>query len=241
MPEKINPLKKFINSAIIAANTDLQTGEVRKPFTNKPVYGLSSASEKMGSQELGFGKELLENNKQRFFKRIMGIATENGTWTKENIRKAEAIKLVLYNLPIIHYTSESRLAGYGNESYLGLSNLNNQGLLNGEQVTLNGGLALNSYQEDIDIDRHKYVYACLGQLYFVGGNLGNDTCAIFLNKDLLKQPSCLVQDQKFQNQLGLGNSNLNHNSGRKDLYQDTNQSSLIATDYVNLMAIGMAT
>ena len=40
MTEQINPLKKFINSAIIAANTDLQTGEVRKPFTNTPVYGL---------------------------------------------------------------------------------------------------------------------------------------------------------------------------------------------------------
>ena len=114
-------------------------------------------------------------------------------------------------------------------------------MLSGEKVTLNGGLALNSYQEDTDIDRHKYVYACLGQLYFVGGNLSDDTCAIFLNKDLLKQPSCLVQDQKFQKQLGLGNSSLNFNSDRKDLYQDTNQSSLVAADYVNLMAIGMAT
>jgi hypothetical protein len=241
MNESGNKIKSFLNNTLIKANTDWKTGEVRKPFSDQPIkefYQQSGVSEKMGNKEIGFGKELLENNRERAFNRIKEIATENGTWTKENIKKAEAIKLVLYNLPITHFTTESRLKGNGEESFW-LSNLETNGLLSGDQIVQKGGSAYNTFEEDIQIDRHKYVYACLGELYMAGG-APNDMCAVIINKSLLKDPSCLVQDYKFMDQLiktKVEHSSLNMKEG----FQKTNESTLIGQDYISMLALGMAT
>ena len=171
------------------------------------------------------------------------MATEKGTWTKENIKRAEAIKFALYNLPIIHYTTESRCKLPKNDDRDGtywLENIDQEGLLSAEKVVEIGGIHPNTYIEDIEIDRHKYVYACLGELYFAGAPQ-RDMCAMILNKSLLKLPSTLIQDQKFQKQLGLGNLTITSFSNKNEMYQDFNESSLTATDYITLMSLGIST
>ena len=223
------------------ANTDLVSGEVRPAFNKFPtidVYKNSGISEKMGSPERGFGKELLDNNKRLFLDRIKKLAEEKGTYTKENIRRKEAIKLVLYNLPVFHYTNQKSLAGNSQNDSDGYANLEKYGLISGKKAKEMKGSAINTNQKDEKLNRDEYAYASLGYLYMIGNKiLDTDTRAIVLDSKILKAPNTIIQDEFLQNQIGLGEIS----SKSEEIYKDLTLSSMLASDYIEVLATGIAT
>lgn len=223
---------------------------------NKPLFGLNTpinpkyekadTPEVMGAEKLGFGNELLKKNKKRFLKQIEKLAKEKGTWTPENLRKKEAYKTAIYNLPLIHFTTLDNF-GKGKNFYDVLDNLESTGLQSHENLMKikkventedndkkTAAEWSKTYNDDIEIGRDKYVYFCVGSIYMTRD--GGGFIAIMLEGDKLKSLNCIIQEHSFQTKLNIYQAGTTNNQ-----FQFLNETSLLGQDWVEVMSTAIAT
>jgi hypothetical protein len=226
-------LTKNINTVL---HTDLNTGEiayVKYPLINNPKYDSHNLPENVATTEK------LKANYENFMYDLENEAKVKDTWTKENLRKKEAIKRSIYNLPLFHLTNSYSLTGSCNydindfEVTKAIDEILNIGLQSYEIVNSKGkNVRHNTNEADFQTDRHKLVYFTLGNIY-MGGNNTSKQIVFVLNGSNLRNPKFVVQDHYIGSKFC---PNVTHEN-----YQQLNASSMLGQDYVDFVATGIAT
>ncbi len=214
-------------------HTDMQTGELKRAFGIPTVDRYIRAQR----EEYWTQVEFLQKNMEQYMSRVKELAQEKGTWDNEHLAHVEEIMQKITNVPLFHVTD--RLIFDDLKSYESVKS---------QEEEHDRSSSTQTYQEDIDLGREKYVYFSWGSFYLgkygADAHESSDLNAIVLDGTEIHNPQCVVQDQHLYRALGLSEKrrmSTDHEEDTSNIYEPLAESTLLGSDYVRMLSTAMAT